>query len=199
MSLKSAWIKENISLILGAVLPVVLVILFTIAQNIGRQNIDPPQYDLLFSSDRYETNEIAKLRFRTNGGVLEAFVPSEKNYQMNQRLYRFVAASKAVKDVTPMIPVQERSRENEILLEIPADLKMLRLDTSYTAPDGYIFEPHSYDHRSGFFGAFLFSGNTEYGPRIRKDSSSISLKVDGRRYGNASFLGWIIPKAPGTE
>ena len=48
------WIKDNLVLVSGIVLPVLLIIGFFILSNLPRVLADPPQYDFLLVAYRYD-------------------------------------------------------------------------------------------------------------------------------------------------
>jgi hypothetical protein len=48
------WIKENLVLVVGLTLPLLLIVLFFVATVIPKAFGTPPQYEMLFTSMRYD-------------------------------------------------------------------------------------------------------------------------------------------------
>ena len=52
------FLKDNLALIAGICLPVLLVLFFWIAMAIPKMTVPDPQYDLVYTADHYDYNAV---------------------------------------------------------------------------------------------------------------------------------------------
>lgn len=96
------FIKDNIVLVVGISLPLVLVVFFVLAGSARNMFIEEPQYDVIFSDSR--DNRLSfkvegqKLHFRLNPKSLGGYDPK------TPRLYRYHVATKQVSELAFAIP-----------------------------------------------------------------------------------------------
>ncbi len=103
-------IKDNIVLVFGISLTVILVIIFILASTLPKYFVAKPQYDFIFSDSQRNNNyEFVvinqKIHFR--------FFPERFHNVAIQHLYRYVAATGKVQEIAfipPNIPMQKSSK-----------------------------------------------------------------------------------------
>ncbi len=102
-----SFFKENIVLVLGISLPLVLVVLFMLAIGLPRFFVADPHYDLLFSEGRSE-----QVSFKIRGEKLYFSIAPTRNVADIRlpRLYRYVAATGTVKEITFVAPDMSSQR-----------------------------------------------------------------------------------------
>lgn len=190
MSVKN-FIKENLALTAGIVLPVMLVIFFFAASVIPKSLADPPQYELVFSGRKYNNNQPSDhvASYAVTNGVLHVKVIKAQNpdYQTNT-LHIYDPKTNIIRDITPPL-----DRIGTFAIKETAGAT---LDTANIAPDGYEFES-GYDG-SGGLPMTVFGGGGGYrddGLRLQKNGYRFKIPYDKRNnYYSAEFLGWIVKK-----
>src|SRR6185503_15885457 len=139
--------------------------------------VEPPKYDLLFSTQDYPPASIpVTVRLIVKDGVLVAQYSKPPGQTGNvgawKKLFVFEAGSRRVRQLAfgfpPDMATIEGSREEPV-----ASAAGLRLDTTLQAPDGY--ELAFGDRRGGGLLIELFGGSRSYEPRLRKGSRSVSI------------------------
>jgi hypothetical protein len=192
------FIKENPALAAGIGLPVLLVILFSVAAAIPKWTVAPPEYDLLFTTNQYDRNSDVEVRFQVVDGHIKAQqrkVDKNNSYNNNlPHLYRYNVKSNNIREiaVSTNLPGDSQGWQE---LPVP-EVDSLKIDSNIKAPDGYEFR-NEYGYYRGDMFLFPFGGSRYYnGVSIVKDGRSVSFPEIGSNryyYGNeVKFLGWII-------
>ncbi len=91
------FIKENIVLTLGISLPLLLVVLFMVADALPKYWVADPQYDFFFSDSRYSYVEFQVQQQKLYIRVDPARYQNEKSLP---HLYRYVAATGKIQEIT---------------------------------------------------------------------------------------------------
>ncbi|MFO0389914.1 MAG: hypothetical protein ACK502_09400 [Alphaproteobacteria bacterium] len=187
-----AWIKQNPTLAAGIGLPLVLIVLFSLASAIPAMFVEAPKHDVLFYSQSYSSKPMADVTLSVANGKLKAqYKKRADQYSSNtQNLYLYSAKTGTVKQINVTPP--DAGTANWQDFQIP-EVSNLKLDTNLTAPDGYTFEAYR-SNRGGDIGSLFFMGSyRSNGPIISKDGRSIPLNpATNDYYGyNAQFLGWV--------
>lgn len=196
------WIKQNLVLLSGIALPVLLVGGFFILSNLPRQLADPPQYDFLLVGYRYDYQHPANyyLSFEVRDGRLTGkVVPKESgNAGYNRQtasIYRYIAAQNTFEEIEYDLPegLDDLEKAVPLSLEQTSDLK---LDKRTRSPDGYVFEYLGYRGRGGLLGE-MFGMRRRYDSNyvLKKDSAYFDLPVpssDTWYQNNLHFIGWIV-------
>lgn len=211
------FIKDNILLILGISLPLLLVVLFMVASSLPKYLVAHPQYDFFFSDSRYNYME-----FQVQEQKIYMKVDPERyqNEKFLPNLYRYVAATGKTQEITLQAPdmskyqtldgsakrngvnsniVSEINRSNNTgpIMILLAETAALNINTELTAPDGYRFSKDGYNYNRGF--VMLFGVENSYrnhGPVISKSGKSIPISYNssaGSHYSQLNFIGWVIP------
>lgn len=195
------FIRDNLVLMGGIALPVVMMLGFLVASSLPRSLADPPQYDLVFFVDDYASSSAGnipvsvKLLVR-NGQLVAQYAPvgAQNGYGTWKKIYRFEAATRTVREIPFGYPANLESITG--LREEPvAGLEDARLDTRLQAPDGYELASDQY-RGDGLIGDLFWRGGTGR-PRLRNGASSVPLDLasdtQAYLYSNVQFLGWVLP------
>ena len=191
-------IKENFVLIIGLTLPVMLVVLFFVASVVPKYMSAPPQYEMLFSTSRYDHQNppLYNVNFVVRDGVLKARVskidPKINNFNA-KKLMTYDGKTESVKEIFfDTVKIGDVADGTEIILD---ETKDMTIDPSNKAPDGYEFDRPSYN--SGGLVTELFSGGRHArGYRIKKGSVGYKLPNTSRDYyyDDVQFIGWVVRK-----
>lgn len=197
-----SWIKNNLVLVAGIVLPVLLVAGFMLLQAAPRALADPPAYDFLVASYRYDAGHPRDyhLSFEVREGRLEARARPAGDDQARPDhrhavLFRYSAEHNAFSEIAYEVPddLDDLAQPRRFPVDEAAGLE---LDTSGQSPDGYRFEYAGYRGRGGLMGE-LFGMGYRYDSYyvLSRDGVRFELPVPATasyRYGhNLSFIGWV--------
>jgi hypothetical protein len=191
------FIRENLVLIMGISLPLLLVLLFFLTSVLPKSLGTPPQYEMLFSVIRYDyqTATSPNFEFIVRDGVLNvrtAKTDPQNPTRHTRKLLVFNAGNEAVREIPyDMTQVSNMAEQTEIVL--PETQKM-SIDPSSRSPDGYSFEGPSYGS-GGLMSELFFGGYRNQGYRIVKGKSAYRIPDSyGDIYyaGNLQFIGWIV-------
>ncbi|TAL39406.1 MAG: hypothetical protein EPN97_02670 [Alphaproteobacteria bacterium] len=191
--------KDNFVLIVGLALPVVLMVGFMLAQSMPAAMTDPPQYDLIFSAQDYQSKNLpVNVLLVVKDGTLKAQYTKVANPQypstMWYKLYRYDAKTQQVSELPFGYPEDmdkiETTREDTV-----EATKNLKLSTNLTSPDGYEMSYETNRHH-GLVNEILWDfGNHSSEMRLRKGAASVRLTTGNNQYpfyyGSANFVGWV--------
>lgn len=210
------FIKDNLVLLTGILLPILLIVLFMVASTLPRMMATPPQYDFLFTANQYHSNLNSPVQLSLKvddktgkiGTIVTENQRREHDYYRNNNfpvVYRYDAQHRTARAINHNYFREFLQEHGERLLEdktveIPGFLSGLTLDKNVVSPDGYMLET---DHRryNDSLAGFMFSmgRSSRYrGYRLKKGNTSFSFEVSGADghpyyYGNSfTFLGWVI-------
>ncbi|HSH72879.1 MAG TPA: hypothetical protein VK974_07465 [Methylophilaceae bacterium] len=192
MSIK-ALLKQNLALVVGLTFPILLIIIFLLATVIPKALGNPPQYELLFISSRFDFQNTDEydVDFSIKSNQLKA--KAMQNHDQNightvKKLIVYDGKTEAVKEIN-IDWSRIANRSNEVLLE---ETKSLKIDPSDTSPDGYMLDRPHYGN-SGLLGGLFGGRSNDVGYRIKKGSVAYKLPVyEANYYEQVQFLGWII-------
>ncbi len=197
------WIKENLVLVSGILLPVLLVGGFFVLSNVPRILADPPTYDFLLVAYRndYQHPRDYTLSFEVRDGKLHGRVvpSSEGNANFSRQyagIFRYNAEANAFDEIVYELPDGLEDIEEPIpfLVDETSDLK---LDKRSKSPDGYNFKFLGYRGRGGLLGEIFGMGRRyESNYVLEKDGAHLKLPrpaSDAYYYQhNLHFMGWVI-------
>jgi hypothetical protein len=187
----SNFVKDNLALVVGIALPVLLVIVFGIATVIPKITVPDPQYDMIYTTDNYDYSSQIKgtVHFDVKDNKLRATFRDNQNqsYRNIPRIYYFDVSKGSIREMTLDVPGDLKDGQE---LEIE-EAENYKLSKESLSPDGY-----RYDNRYRGHGDFFFMGGSgySYGGSIRKESRAVKIPAhDGpRSYGSMRFMGWVL-------
>jgi len=195
--------KENLVLIVGLTLPVLLMIGFLIASSLPPLG-DPPKYDLIFTTQDYQgpANLPVTVQLIVKDGVLRAqyvrWLPGPNAFVTNnvwKKLYIYEAGRQTVRELPFGLPAGIDKIEG-IKEEVVEATKGMKLDTTLKAPDGYELTHEGYRYR-GLVNDLLWNfSHSSNKMRLRKGATSFPLSTGKNDsyfyYGDAVFIGWVV-------
>lgn len=191
------FVRENVVLIIGLTLPVLLILLFFVSSVLPKSMATPPQYEMLFSVSHYDNQNLSPhiVGFVVRNGMLKARITTNdnKNYSSTTRkLMAYDGKTDSVQEIALDISnIGEMTDSAEVVLD---ETRGMKLDPSNKAPDGYEFEGPSY--RSGGLVVGLFAGGGG-GQNYRVKKGAIGYKipsVSNNYYNDVQFIGWVVEK-----
>ncbi len=196
------FLRENPTIAFGLGLPLLLVVAFLLISGIPALLVEPPQYDVLYATEYYNSYPNGVQISVVNQKIQVIYQGNSAGFQ-RPRLWRYNPKTGAVKETTFTLPLgltppgQSPAIPGVVSkitqIDVP-DLAGLTIDSSSVAPDGYEFsaEPNGY---SGdvFTGLFYAS---RYGREavLTKKGRSVRLPNLGNTYysNNIHFIGWVV-------
>jgi hypothetical protein len=196
------WFKENLVLVSGILLPVLLVGGFFVLSKAPRILTDPPAYDFLLVAYRNDNQHPRNyhLSFEVRDGQLHGrVVPiGEGSVNFNQQhagIFRYKATENDFDEIVYELPdgVDDIEEPIGFLVEGTSSIK---LDKRAQSPDGYRFEFLGYKGRGGLLGDIFGMGRRyESNYVLTKDSAYFNLPKpasDAYYYQhNLHFMGWV--------
>jgi hypothetical protein len=189
------WMKENLVLVIGLALPVLLIVLFFVATVLPKSFGTPPQYEMLFTTSKYDYQNkpeyVIDFNVKNKQLMVKAKKYDEKNYNNATRLLMaYDAKTETVREIA--LDASKLSDGVEVMLE---ETKNMQLDTNNVSPDGYTLDGPNYNS-SGLLGGLFGGGYRNNGFRIKK--GNVGYKVPQHQpdyyYSDLKFVGWVIKK-----
>jgi hypothetical protein len=186
------WIKENLVLVIGLALPVLLIVLFFVAAVIPKAMGTPPQYEMLFTTMKYEYENspdyLLDFVVKDQHLMVKAKKNDDKGKNFNsKKLMAYHGKTETAREITIDA---SKFLVGEVVLE---ETKNFSIDTSPVSPDGFTLEGPNYNS-SGLVGDLFGGGNRNSGYRIKK--GSIGYKVPNPQpdyyYNQVQFIGWLV-------
>lgn len=172
----SALIKNNLALIAGIVIPILLVIFLSITMLIIKDNTLPPEYDFIYMDGGYNS-QVKVLNNR-----LELEYLTSENQSFHPKIFIFHVNSKQSEqikiDFSKPIKLENKTAIYEIL-----NFTDYKLDKSSKSPDGYTFN-------NNYMSSYPYSIEHPYHYSITKNGKSVMIASDANYL---QFIGWIIP------
>lgn len=187
-------IKENLVLIAGLILPVLLILVFTLARALPEKAVASPEYKAVYAQQSWDSGYTYVFDIKNDGKLSISYkAPSPSSYDSkpegrNATLYIFDAANDDLKTITIERPTLKKGQTSApVKVSELEDLKLIK-DTK--APDGYIFQEESWKRSS--LVTEIFSYNNNRTPNaLYKDGRIIPLRMNDNSYGSFSFIGWV--------
>lgn len=185
-------LKENIVLVAGIVLPLLLAAIFWVSKEISIAGIEPPKTQVVFWTN-FTDNPDSPWNVEVRDGTLHVVYlgSKEKRFWEAPQIFIYNPEEGAARPV--MFPKPDRDAYTQKRDIVPDSLKDVRLSTEQISPDGYRFSPmddlyDSYNH--GIVTEIFGSGANRYAYYLKKDNYSRPVPMTGY---NSRFVGWIIP------
>lgn len=192
------FVKQNLVLVIGLTLPVLLVVLFFVASVIPKSMSTPPQYEMLFTSIRYDYQNTPDYQFDFSVSNHQLMVKAKKSDDKNRnynarKLMAYDGKTETVREITfDAAGIGEAASNGAVVLE---QTKGMHIDTSSTSPDGYALEGPNYGG-SGLVGGLFGGGYRNAGYRLKK--GNVAYKVPDAQqnyyYNQLQFVGWVVQK-----
>lgn len=188
-----SWIKENLVLVIGLTLPLLLIVLFFVATVIPKAMSAPPQYQMLFSATQYDYQRsvefVLNLDVKNKQLVARPKKIEDKNANYNQeRLFVYDGKTETTREIT-----LDKSQLIDGVEQVLVETSGLEIDTSDVSPDGYVLDGPSYGGGGMMMGLFG-GGHHNSGYRIKK--GGVAYKVPYYKgdafYNQLKFIGWVI-------
>jgi len=190
------WIKENLVLVIGLALPVLLIVLFFVATVIPKSMGVPPQYEMLFSTVKYDYQNKPEYVIDFKVKDKKLMVTAKKNDDKNnnyysKRLMAYDGKTETVREIKlDEAKIGGAAKSGEVILE---ETKDLTVDTNNTSPDGFVLDSPSYGG-GGLLGGLFGGGYHNSGYRLKKGNTGYKIPNAQPDYytGQLQFIGWII-------
>lgn len=201
------WIKENLVLLSGILLPILLVGGFFLLSKAPRVLADPPRYDFILVGYNYDYQHPTDyyLNFEVRNGHLEGrAVPRDENNagnnQQKARIFRYNVKENTFDEIVYELPRELENIEEPTPIQL-GETGKLTLDKRIKSPDGYQFEFVGYRGRGGLLGElFGMRRNYESTYILKRDEAWFDLpnpSSDHATYQyDLQFMGWVIEDGP---
>jgi len=195
MNTMRTFVRENLILISGILLPILLVICFYLAALLPKLLVQPPQYDLLYLTSPYPHDGV---NTEVVNGKLKIWVTPQvrKGELPMPRLFLFEAKTQSSREIPiPVSSLPTNTRPNTKEAVVIPEIQSLTLDTRETAPDGYQAKIDAPNY--GNLVSILVFSNYQRNFVISKRGNTINISDENSaisNYKSIKFLGWVIPK-----
>lgn len=189
------FIKQNLVLVVGFTLPLLLVLVFLAATVIPKAFSTPPQYEMLFSTIRYDYQNPSEYTLDFAVKEHKLMVKAQKNDRKDRAyntksLMAYDGKTETVRQIS--IDPAQFSGAAEGSSAILAETASMTIDAASMSPDGYVLEGPGYC--CGGMVAGMFGGYGNGGFRLKKGSVGYKIPdMQGNHYYNQlQFIGWVI-------
>ncbi len=190
-----SFIKENIFIIMGVCLPLILVGLLALLQFASKASIEPPQYKVAYIvNDRsYDMKVSSEIDKKTKHLKISAKVSNNfGNYNARNgdvTLYIYKEDTGLETYNLDISKVSEENKDKKVVIPTPEEIKDTKFISDKTSPDGYKHEHSVY--RNGNLMTEIFG----YNRHRRKDAIvKKGVKVflpETSRWPQTDFVGWV--------
>ncbi len=193
------FVKENLVLVVGLTLPLLLILLFFVATVIPKALGTPPQYEMLFTTTRYDYQNPPEHYLDFSVKNQKLMIKVRKADDKNRMAYHtkllmvYDGRAETLSEIhIDMAQAAKIADGNDAVLQ---ETSGWIIDASTVSPDGYTLDGPSY--RSGGLVGDIFGGgyrNHDY--RLKKGSVCYRLAdiKGGIYYNQMQFIGWVIKK-----
>ena len=193
------FVKENLVLVVGLTLPLLLILLFFVATIIPKALGTPPQYEMLFTTTRYDYQNPPDFDINFSVKNQKLIVKARKVDQQQRMGYHtkllmaYDGRTETVREISlDMAQFAKISDGNEALLQ---ETSGWIIDTSPVSPDGYKLDLPSYES-GGLVGGIFGGGYRNNSYRLKK--GSVGYRIPDTQgvyyYNQMQFVGWVIKK-----
>ena len=189
------WIKENLVLVIGLTLPILLIVLFFLASVLPKSLGTPPQYEMLFSTTKYEYQKspdyVIDFKVKDKKIMVSAKKLDDKNNNGNSiKLMAYDGKTETVREITiDNVKTGAAASSGEIVLD---ETKDLTIDTNAVSADGYVLDASNYNS-GGLLGGLFGGGYRNSGYRVKK--GAVGYKIPNLQandyYNQLQFVGWV--------
>lgn len=189
------FVKQNLVLVIGLTLPLLLILLFVMATVIPKSMGTPPQYEMLFSATQYDYQNTSGFALNFDVKNKQLMIKPKKNEDRNvnynqERLFVYDGKTETTREIT-----LDNSKFIDGAVQVLEETKSFEIDTNHVSPDGYTLDGPSYGGGGMMMGMFG-GGSHNSGYRIKK--GAVAYKVPYYKgdayYNQMRFIGWIVKK-----
>ena len=194
-----AWIRNNLVLVAGIVLPVLLVAAFLVLQSVPGVAPPPPEHDFVVAAYYHSagTPQDHEFKFEVRDGRLHGIVVpadgSGRRDPMRVNLFRYVARENRIREIDWNPPGGLAALETPLEFEV-GGLAGVALDPASQSPDGYRLEWSGY-RSHGLLGELFGFGRRPSQWVLKKGDQQFELPPFEplQYYGHNQlvFLGWV--------
>ena len=186
------WLKENLVLAIGLTLPLLLIVLFFLATVLPKSMSTPPQYEMLFTVNKYDYQNKPDYSFDFKVKnqqllVIPKKIDDKNNCCNSAKLMAYDGKTETVREIA--VDSSKFADGAEILLE---ETKTMTIDTNTTSADGYVLDASNYNS-GGLLGGLFGGGYRNSGYRVKK--GAVGYKIPNLQandyYNQLQFVGWV--------
>ncbi len=184
------FIKENLVLVAGLALPLLLIISFMAVSIIPKSMTAPPQHKMFFTKEQYinwkkpYTFDIFVKDDKITARVTKQEVSKDYNRQRKETLMVYDGETQNVTKITFSQKGWANFLDDETDIILP-ETSHITLNTSSKSPDGYTLRVNSHRRR----GIISLIGSRRSGKYSLK-KGMVRFEVPVQHYRNINFLGW---------
>lgn len=185
-------VRDNIVLIAGITLPLLVMFFFLLATWIPHWLVDPPQHDLLISGVSWseQSRVTVNLLVTDEGRVKVRYFKPAAGESPKRQLFLYDHVADEVREILLPNPVEEDFVDSTYEVGL-AEFETKTVSTKRTAPDGYEFLGHQYVR--DYFLGWGFGGRRSK-LSIRKNGAVVAIPTMNSYpyYNGTEFVGWVI-------
>ncbi len=185
-----AFLKENIVLVAGIALPLLLTIIFFVTTQITKISTKDPQYSFLYTANQsYTYNSQYRVIVKNNKAYLSYIPPrndSHNTQHNNLELYLYSPQTEQA-TLIELPEIVNLKKKQQILIKETADLN---LSANKVSPDGYMFGKNY--RRSGNLMTELFGSGyrNRSNHSLTKGPKTYNIPNNNSYY--IAFVGWVL-------
>ena len=196
-----SFFRENPTIAFGLGLPLLLVVVFLLISRIPTLLVDPPQHDVLYATQYYNSREGVQISV-VGQKVLVSYRGMSQDREI-PRLWRYHSRTGAVQEIAIILPPsltssgEKAAQASDLQVTTPIDapdLEELDVDSSSIAPDGYEFSTGNDRYSGNVFGGLFYSSRYRQQATLSKNGRSVRLpNTDNLYYSQQTrFIGWVV-------
>lgn len=188
--------KENIVLLCGIALPLILIGFFLVAGQIGKASAPDPQYDLVFVSSYYENSENRPWNIALESGniLIQKRKIERDEYATLPRLYLFDRKRLFAQKID--LDFDKTDSQGVLIDPLLEDINKRELLPGPVAPDGYRFE-YIGNGGSGLLGNIFGMSRRRWTYALINGARTIPvIGSDGGYIYNAQIIAWAKDSPP---
>ena len=185
-----AFLKENLVLVVGISLPVLLALVFLAATHIQQVGTEPPQHKVVFATNYFKQTSYNHYPYRfivEDDAVVLQYTPQEKNHWQNREPQLFVFDPVTQTSTEIEVP-KIKDRENKADITISNTPKGEYVTTEQS-PDGFLFE-HDYRGGGNLMTEMFGGGYRSRSQRVLRKNGYRMKVPQAERY-NTEFIAWV--------
>ncbi len=191
-----SFFKENLALVTGLALPLLLIGFFVAAGSLGRATVPDPRHDAVFAVDYYKNMDNRPWTIALESGKIvirkRKTTQNEAVYGGAPRLYVFDHTTLSARKLD--VDFDRVDAQGSVSSPTLDSVNKRTVLEGPLAPDGYRFDYVGYGS-GGFLGDVFGMSRSRSAYALVKDSRSIPVKGPEAFY-NVEIIGWVGDAAP---